>query len=504
MRMTRRPIQLPVAIVLSATVSFLYAPCASAVPSFTRQYGVSCTSCHTMWGSLNVSGATFRLSGYRAMNGRDVTPSEKPIELAGGALTIPGSLPASLITGVAAEYRREDRGAETATDNIVRTGSNLTVADASIFLSGPLGKHLAFFIEFPMFESKAWEFTPTGPAEANDRTTGNLVLPTESPVFEVAKFWWNSLFGDALPRDSVNLLGGITHLPLAYPSGKVRLSVNQYLVYERRGLDYISKKKVDDLASPETIDRIFRLGEPQGMFEVNGMIVPGKPVTDVGKRQTLWLEYHAGTATGSNAASDGNTAKGIYGRLVGRWYNQSLGVFAFWTPDIFDDELRTSAAIGNAANPGIMSGAQVPNGTLRAGPDATLSLAPFGLPISLDNNVLYNRESSPTGFGKEFVWWGGFHQLNWFPSRIFAAYIRYDWISGKLFDDTGTTVNGVTGVTRVHPSEWDVVAGAQYLILENFKFIGEYRHHEFKDEAGTPRVATLTDDGFTIRTMVGF
>ena len=180
-------------------------------------------------------------------------------------------MPASLITGVAAEYRREERAAETATDNIVRTGSNLTVADASIFLSAPLGKHLAFFIEFPMFETKAWEFTPTGPAEANDRTRGNLVLPTESPVFEVAKFWWNSVFGDALPRDSVNLLAGITHLPLAYPSGKVRLAVNQYLVYERRGLDYISKKKVSELAAPETVDRIFRLGEPQGMIEVNGM-----------------------------------------------------------------------------------------------------------------------------------------------------------------------------------------------------------------------------------------
>ena len=225
-----------------AASSLLFPLRAHAVPTYTRMYGVSCSSCHTMWGSLNVAGATFRLSGYRAMNGRDLTPTDKPIELAGGALTLPGMFPASLITGTGLEYRRQDTTPSAGNGPFVQIGSNLTVMDASIFLSGPLGKHLSFFIEFPMFESRAWEFTPTGPGDANNPPNGGrgaLTLPTESPVFEVAKFWWNSVLGDAAPRDSLNLLAGITHLPLAYPSGKVRLSVNQYLVYERRGLDYI-------------------------------------------------------------------------------------------------------------------------------------------------------------------------------------------------------------------------------------------------------------------------
>src|SRR6266498_3869864 len=231
-----------------AASSLLFTPRAWAVPSYTRQYGVTCTGCHSMWGSLNVAGATFRLSGYRAMNGKELTPTEKPIEIGNGLLTVPGTFPASIITGAGLEYRREVRNAGGApSDDVVRLGSNLTVMDASIFLTGPLGKHLSFFMEFPMFESKAWEFTPTGPGEANDRTRGSLALSTESPVFEVAKFWWNNVLGDAAPRDSVNLLAGITHLPLAYPSGKVRLAVNQYLVYERRGLDYISPVKLDTL-----------------------------------------------------------------------------------------------------------------------------------------------------------------------------------------------------------------------------------------------------------------
>ncbi len=472
----------------------LFAPRALAVPSYVREYGVSCTACHTMWGSLNVAGATFRLSGYRAMNGRELTPIEKPIELAKGELSIPGTFPASVITGAGLEYRQENRSAATATDTISRTGSNVTVMDASIFLTGPLGKHLSFFIEFPMFESKAWEFTPTGPGEANDRTRGNLILPTESPVFEVAKFWWNSLLGDAAPRDSVNLLAGITHLPLAYPSGKVRLAVNQYLVYERRGLDYISPTRLADVFAPETEERVFRLGEPQGMAEVNGMLVPGAPVSDVGKRETFWMEYHLGVTNSSNSASDGNTSKGVYGRFVMRWYNQSLGGFAFYDGDIFDDRIR---AEGVAA--GIMSTRNARNATVRAGPDATLSLAPLGVPVSLENDVLYNRESDPTGYGKEFVWWGGFHQLNYFFSKSAVIYARYDWVNGKKYDDTAAG-----GITRADPREWDVIAGLQFLVLEDLKIVAEYRHHEFEDRAGTPRAATLTDDGFTLRAMVGF
>jgi len=251
--------------------------------------------------------------------------------------------------------------------------------------------------------------------------------------------------------------------------------VNQYLVYERRGLDYISPRKVSDLFSAETADRVFRLGEPQGLAEVNGMLVPGAPVTDVGKRQTFWLEYHLGITNASNSKSDGNGSKGVYGRYVMRWYNQSLGGFAFYASDIADDAMRAEGAAA-----GVLSGRGT-NSTVRAGPDATLSLAPLGFPVSLENEVLYNREGDPTGFGKEFVWWGGFHQLNWFISKRAVTYARYDWIKGDRYDDTTAG-----GITKADPREWDVIAGLQFLVLENFKLIGEYRHHEFRDCARPP------------------
>jgi opacity protein-like surface antigen len=64
-------------------------------------------------------------------------------------------------------------------------------------------------------------------------------------------------------------------------------------------------------------------------------------------------------------------------------------------------------------------------------------------------------------------------------------------------------LNGVTGITNSTSREWDVIAGIQYLLSQNIKLIGEYRHHSFEDTGG-PSTARLKDDGFTVRVMLGF
>ncbi|HEY6241714.1 MAG TPA: hypothetical protein VIW78_12870 [Burkholderiales bacterium] len=117
--------------------------------------------------------------------------------------------------------------------------------------------------------------------------------------------------------------------------------------------------------------------------------------------------------------------------------------------------------------------------------------------MSLDNQFMSNRETSPTGFDQAFKWKGGFDQLNWLISRESVVYARYDWIRGDNFDD-----RGAGGVTYSHPSETDVVVGYQHLIKQNVKFIGEYRKHAFEDTSTTP-VGRLTDNGFTLRVMIG-
>jgi hypothetical protein len=502
-----------VGALLTATLALLLTESAWAVPSYSRRYGVDCSTCHTVWGALTGAGVTFRLSGYRAINGRELKPISEDIELGNGALTIPTTLPFSFVTGVGYDWRSEERtsngnpvgGALPAGTKTTQKASSLALEDASIFLTGSFGKHLSGFIEFPMYETKAWEFTPTGPAEANSASGSSATggrqfqFVAENPAFEVAKFWWNDLVGD---NNSMNLLGGITHLPLAYPSGKVRLSVNQFLIYERRALDLISPRGVSgSIGSAD--ESLFRLGEPQIFVELNGILTFGKALTDTGKRETFWNEYHIGVSNGSNGKPDNNTTKDLYGRYVMRWYNQSLGVFGYTSADTYDDLFRTSNTVGVGGSLGIMSGAQSANKMTRTGLDFTLSLAPFGIPVSLDNQFMWNSESNPTGFDQAFKWRGGFDQLNWLVSRNDVLYARYDWIKGDSFNDTNSNVNGNTGQTAATPQEYDIVAGYQHLIQQNVKFILELRRHEFKDTSA-PTTAKLADTGGTARFMIGF
>ena len=477
---------------LIATV-LLIASNSWAVPSYTRKFGVECSGCHTMWGALNGAGVTFRLSGYRAFNGKDLTPVEKEVEMSPG-VSIPSSFPLSIISGVGFDTRTQKLDASNGTSASHR-GSSLSLEDSSLFLTGPIGPHLSAFIEFPMYETKEGEFLPVGRSDANDTgTTGALQFQTEKPVFEVAKFWWNNLLGDSAPRDSVNLLGGITHLPLGYASGKVRLSVNQYAIYERRALDLLRGSKDVASAGPGNVDLgemgLFRLSEPQVILEVNGMIAPGG--ADVSKKETLWLEYHAGFTNGTQEKADNNNQKDLYGRFVMRWFRQSLGLFALYSPDQYGDTIR---GVG-----GFMGTDGSKNSATRLGIDATLSLAAIGIPVWLENQYMTNKESNPTEHGVEFKWQGGFHQLNWQISKKAITYCRYDWIKGDSFDDTITA----GGITKANPSETDVVAGVQYLVQQNVKLIGEYRHDLFEDKAPNPGTARITSDGYTIRAMIGF
>lgn len=491
----KRNVIIAVAVAVLTVTSFLaLTPSAEAVPSYSRRYGMECSGCHTMWGALKGPGVTFRLSGYRAINGKDLEPVSKDIEISPGNV-IPTTFPLSIITGVGFDSRSEKLEGFGSKQTL--RGSSIGLEDSSIFLTSPIGQHLAAFIEFPMYETKEGEFLPVGRADADPASYPNggaLQFTSEKPIFEVAKFWWNNLLGDSAPRDSVNLLGGITQLPLGYASGKVRLSVNQYPIYERRALDLIVGSSRVDGAIPDEAG-LFRLSEAQVLFEVNGMIVPGKPVTDVSKKDTFWMEYHLGITNGSEDKSDNNNQKDLYGRFVMRWFMQSLGFSFYHSPDQYGDNIRTLGATA-----GFMGTDKSKNSADRIGIDATLSLAAVGIPVWLENQYMMNKESNPTDTGKEFKWQGGFHQLNWQISKKAITYARYDWIKGDSFSDG---INGGPTAT-LKPEETDGVVGFQYLIQQNVKFIAEYRHDVFDDNASGATKASITSDAYTTRVMIGF
>lgn len=521
----RRIAMIGLALLTWSALFAMFSPPASAVPAFARRYGVACSTCHTAFPALNSTGLYFKLSGYRRLNGQDIKPTTQDIDLAMGALSMPSIPPAALTASAGFDSERIKRVAADGS-RASQTGSSLDVNSATLFLATPLGKNLSTFFEFPLFETHApaGDF-PTGPSGVNatDVTSKrDISFEAEVPGFEIGKAMWNSLL-PILPLDSLNIKAGVDQLPFAFSPEANRASVRGYLIYRRRALDLLSPAQTDSvLSSSDEADRLNRLGEPQLQIALNGLVVPFGDVKDLGKPETFTVDYEVGVTNGSNISSDPNTEKDVFGHVAFGWYGQRLGFFGYWSPDIYDDNQRADAMLGVGGNDfPVMSGRQLANRMHAFGPDLLLSLEPWDIPVWLETQVLFNRESDPTGFKKPFSWWGGFSQLNGrIPVNMpylqwITAYARYEWLDGDRFNDI--PAGGVTGIVRPH--EIQVVGGLQWFILENMKIVTEYSRREFENHLPVATAATigvglppdvlphhqnLTDDFFTVRAVFGF
>jgi len=515
----RRTGAICLALVIWAGMLLLLSPPAWAVAAFSRRYGVPCSTCHTVWPALNSTGYYFKLSGYRRLNGFDMKPTTQDIDLAMGALTIPTIPPVAVQASAGLDWQNIKREAADGT-RASQTGSSLDLNNVSLYLATPLGAHLSTFFEFPMFNTEAPDgIFPTGPSGANatDVTSKrDITFSNSTPVFETGKIMWNSLL-PILPVDSLNIKLGVDQLPVGFSPDHNRISIRPYLILSRRALDLLSPAQTDSVfSSSNEADRLNRLGENQISVSLYG-IVPFAGLKDLGKPETLTLVYDVGVTNGSNTNSDPNTEKDFFGRLELNWYGQRLGFFGYWSPDIYDDNQRADAAIGTGVNSAlIMSGRQLANRMTAFGPDLRLSLEPWDIPVWLETEVLFNRESNPTGFKRSFSWWGGFAQLNGtIPVRAkflqwIIAYARYDWLNGSRFNDI--PAGGVTGI--VIPHETQIVGGLQWFILENMKIVTEYSRRRFENNQPVATLATapdllpkhqrLTDDFFSARVAIGF
>jgi hypothetical protein len=479
---------------------FLFPPSASAIPAFARRYGVACSGCHTAWPALSADGWSFKMSGYRRLNGKELTPTTKDIDIAAGALSIPAIPPLAIVATFGFDFQEVGRRASDGA-TATRKGSSFDFNELELLAGAPLGKNLSFFLDYELFETEIEN--RSGPGEANETgSRRNLTFEGEGPGAPgLAMLIWNSVFPQSIaPFDSLNIVAGIYELPLGFSPEHRRLSASPYLIYERRGLDLLAGTPVEDLVPSAQRDRLFRLSKSQLGVELNGLLLPfGGAISEA-----PMLEYHLGIINGSNNQSDPNTGKDFFGRLAFRWAGQMLGVFGHWSPDIYSDDLRRAAPDGAAFDPatgeGALAGGGRRNQASAVGPDLTLSLEPFDIPVWLETQLLFNHESNPTGFNKSFTWWGGFTQLNWKIGNSLIAYGRYDWLRGDRFDDTG--VGGVTG--PVKPREWSAVGGLQWYVLENMKLLAEYSRHEFENSASSPSKSRLTENFVTLRVVLGF
>ena len=124
---------------------FFQVPTASAVPSFARQTGFPCKSCHMAPPELTALGRAFKLNGYTMVGKPTVTSKGTTNQ---GALNILESFPLSVLfdtafTSLRSPVSVDQSGNPTTTQN----GSFQFPEDASLFLAGAWATHVGSFVQ---------------------------------------------------------------------------------------------------------------------------------------------------------------------------------------------------------------------------------------------------------------------------------------------------------------------------------------------------------------------
>ena len=454
---------------------------AEAIPPFSRLYGIQCSACHSAFPALNAFGEGFRLSGYRKYAGADLTPTVPPVKI-GDRLELPGIVPLSFslragynVTEIDNTLGDGSKNTNTAAD-FRKDQSSFNLSEFELLAGAPLGKHLSFFLDAPLAETEIRQFFD--PEVRRHGTKSSLEGP------EVPELAFIGLHNILVP-DLLNLKAGVIELPTAFSAMHRRLSFFPYLIYEATALDVVARMGIDDFvsvpgATEEDLEKNqFRLSKTQIGVQLFGRATPSlHEVSD------LYVDYFVGLVNGNNINSDNNQTKDVFGRLASTYTIGStilsVGGFGYYSGNTLDS-LTTHTA----------TTASYKDRLWRVGPDISFTLTK-PVYINLFSQVLFAEDSNATGFGRKARWWGGFVEADIKPLDALVLYGRFDWIDGRRFDDTGVTINAVSGETGpVDPRLWDVVIGAQYFLYENFKLIAEYRHGVKDLQPATPVVDQL-------------
>jgi len=133
------------ALIALLAVLFLQVPTASAIPSYARQTGFPCKSCHYMPPELTALGRAFKLNGYTMAGKPTVTSPGKGNE---GALNILESFPLSVLFDTSFTNLKSPQVVPTATGTKPsQNGSFQFPQQASLFLAGAWSTHVGSFVQ---------------------------------------------------------------------------------------------------------------------------------------------------------------------------------------------------------------------------------------------------------------------------------------------------------------------------------------------------------------------
>lgn len=185
---------------------------ARAVPSFTRQTGFPCSSCHTMPPELTPLGRTFKLNGYTIVGEKTIT-TKKTDKDAG--LSLLETLPLSVMFDTSFTSTKSP---QPTTQN-----GNFELPQAvSLFLSGAWSSHVGSFVQLT-YDSQAdhfgWDNTDIRYANSTKLSGKNLVYgitlnnnPTVEDLWNDTPAWgfpWVASDSAPTPMASALINGGL-------------------------------------------------------------------------------------------------------------------------------------------------------------------------------------------------------------------------------------------------------------------------------------------------------
>jgi hypothetical protein len=195
------------ASLLIGLASLLFAPSASAIPAFARQYGISCTTCHAAFPRLNSFGVNFIENNYRLDNWKENT-----LQTGDDMLQLPKVVPLAL---------RVQAYVQTHQANEMDPSTGAVINEASwdfqspylikLLSSAPLSDHISYYFAAIM---------------AEQGNNGTLFL-------DDAWISHDDLFGSGVGMQ----LGQFQVSDLMFPR-ETRLTAQDFMVYRMAGITY--------------------------------------------------------------------------------------------------------------------------------------------------------------------------------------------------------------------------------------------------------------------------
>jgi hypothetical protein len=231
-------------LVLGAVLIF---PCLSrAVPSYSRQTGLACSSCHYAPPELNAFGRKFKLEGYTFATKPEVSEDKKDHD---SALHLLESFPISILFDTSFTSTKSQQPA-------TQNGNFEFPQAASLFLAGAWGSHVGSFLQVT-YDSQAdhftWDNTDIRYANNNGKLFGKSltygVTLNNNPTVEDL---WNSTPAWGFPFVSTNVA----------PSPSAAAIINGSLAQDVAGIGGYAMWN-DHLYLAGTIYRSEHIGGPQ-------------------------------------------------------------------------------------------------------------------------------------------------------------------------------------------------------------------------------------------------